>query len=355
MGGPASAVGEGADGTEDTHEHRRSEGHPHAQRTRHHPPGALAGLAATAVAATLAACGTSGSEDEGSSGSASAAGSGDDSQVDVVTWWSAGSEKLGLDALVKVFSSQFPDTTFENKAVSGGAGSQAKQKLAADLAAGNPPDTYQAHAGAEIQADIDGWIQDMKTIEDAGYTPITMGMAWTQLELLGTVLIADLGTEGYNGLFDGTTDWAVAGLDEAGLKVDTDYVWFPVPGTDGVFDLLADAFTLPDGATHPGRAKNWLQCISSKEGQIAFNTVKGSIPSRSDLTDDEKAEFSDYQKAAMDSFGKDTIVSSIAHGAALPAKASNAMNDALTKFAQGASDVASLQTELKAAYDSVAG
>lgn len=403
MGGPASAVGEGADGTEDTHEHRRSEGHPHAQRTHHHPPGALAGLAATAVAATLAACGTSGSEDEGSSGSASAAGSGDDSQVDVVTWWSAGSEKLGLDALVKVFSSQFPDTTFENKAVSGGAGSQAKQKLAADLAAGNPPDTYQAHAGAEIQADIDGWIQDMKTIKDAGYTPITMGMAWTQLELLGTVLIADLGTEGYNGLFDGTTDWdgaevkkaldhystivsftdsslctedwepamkpvmdgkaaynvmgdwAVAGLDEAGLKVDTDYVWFPVPGTDGVFDLLADAFTLPDGATHPGRAKNWLQCISSKEGQIAFNTVKGSIPSRSDLTDDEKAEFSDYQKAAMDSFGKDTIVSSIAHGAALPAKASNAMNDALTKFAQGASDVASLQTELKAAYDSVAG
>ncbi len=434
--------------------------------------GVLAGLAATAVAATLASCGPSGSEDEGSTGS-SAAGSGDASQVDVVTWWSAGSEKLGLDALVKVFSSQFPGTTFENKAVSGGAGSQAKQKLAADLAAGNPPDTYQAHAGAEIQADIDagylvdvsdlytefgltdafpstlldrlkdsegktysipsnvhranvvwastkvlkaagldptkpasdidGWIEDMKTIKDAGYTPITMGMAWTQLELLETVLIADLGTEGYNGLFDGTTDWggtevkkaldhystivsftdsslytedwepamkpvmdgkaaynvmgdwAVAGLDEAGLKVDTDYVWFPVPGTDGVFDFLADAFTLPDGATHPGGAKNWLQCISSKEGQIAFNTVKGSIPSRSDLTDDEKAEFSEYQKAAMDSFGKDTIVSSIAHGAALPAKASNAMNDALTKFAQGASDVASLQTELKAAYDSVAG
>ncbi len=54
----------------------------------------------------------------------------------------------------------------------------------------------------------------------------------------------------------------------------------------------------------------------------------------------------------MDSFAKDTIVSSIAHGAALPAKATNAMNDALTKFAQGASDVAALQADLKAAASS---
>ena len=104
----------------------------------------LAGLGTTAVAATLAASGSSGSKSGG------AAGEGDASQVDVVTWWSAGSEKLGLDALVKVFNQQFPKTKFENKAVSGGAGSQAKQKLAAALAAKNPPDTYQAHAGAEI-------------------------------------------------------------------------------------------------------------------------------------------------------------------------------------------------------------
>ena len=92
----------------------------------------LAGLGTTAVAATLAACATSGSSGSKSGG---AAGEGDASQVDVVTWWSAGSEKLGLDALVKVFNEQFPKTKFENKAVSGGAGSQAKQKLAADLAA----------------------------------------------------------------------------------------------------------------------------------------------------------------------------------------------------------------------------
>ena len=122
----------------------------------------LAGLGITAVAATLAACATSGSSGSKSGG---AAGEGDASQVDVVTWWSAGSEKLGLDALVKVFNQQFPKTKFENKAVSGGAGSQAKQKLAADLAAKNPPDTYQAHAGAEIKDHIEaGYLLDVSSL-----------------------------------------------------------------------------------------------------------------------------------------------------------------------------------------------
>lgn len=225
-----------------------------------------------------------------------------------------------------------------------------------------------------------------------------MGMAWTQMGLFESVLIADLGAEKYSGLFDGTTDWAgaevtkavehyakivsftdkslytedwepaikpimegkaaynvmgdwaVAGFNAAKKTAGTDYVYFPVPGTKGIFDFLADSFTLPEKAKHPGGAKNWLSCISSKEGQVAFNTVKGSIPARTDLTDEEKKKFSEYQRSAMEDFSKDTIVSSIAHGAALPAKASNAMGDALSKFAQGASDAKALQKALAEAY-----
>ena len=397
----------------------------------------LIGATATALAATLAACGSS---DKKGGKSGEAVGEGDASQVDVVTWWQAGSEKDGLEALVKVFNAQFPKTKFANKAIAGGGGSQAKQKLAADLSAGNPPDTYQAHAGAELKDDIDAgylqdvsklydefklkdafpktlmerltvdgaiysvpsnihrnnvvwasvsvlkaagldpakpaqtidaWISDMEKIKAAGYTPITMGMAWTQMGLFESVLIADLGAEKYSGLFDGKTDWAgaevtkavehyakivsftdkslytedwepaikpimegkaaynvmgdwaVAGFNAAKKSAGTDYVYFPVPGTKGIF---------------------------SKEGQVAFNTVKGSIPSRTDLTDEEKKKFSEYQRSAMEDFSKDTIVSSIAHGAALPAKASNAMGDALSKFAQGASDAKALQKALAEAY-----
>ena len=44
-------------------------------------------------------------------------------QVEVFTWWASGSEKVGLDALVKVFNEQNPDIEFINASVAGGAGS----------------------------------------------------------------------------------------------------------------------------------------------------------------------------------------------------------------------------------------
>lgn len=42
-----------------------------------------------------------------------------------------------------------------------------------------------------------------------------MGMAWTQMGLFESVLIADLGAEKYSGLFDGKTDWAGAEVTNA--------------------------------------------------------------------------------------------------------------------------------------------
>ncbi|MDO5729321.1 MAG: ABC transporter substrate-binding protein [Actinomycetaceae bacterium] len=434
---------------------------------------ALAGVAALSL--TLAACGggdSGGGEpaDTGEGTTTEKPWEGDASQVSVTTWWEAGSEKLGLEALVEVFNEQNPDTEFINAALAGGGGSQAKQKLAADLAANNPPDTFQAHAGAEltdyidaaqitdiaglydelklrdafpaslidrltvdgaiysipsnvhranvvwanptvleeagidpaaVPADMDAWLADMEKIKAAGKTPLTLGMAWTQSQLLETVLIADLGADGYNGLFDGSTawdsdgvkkalghfeklltftdpslysedwepamqlvvdgkaaynvmgDWAIASFDSQNKVAGQDYIYFPVPGTDGIFDFLADSFTLPVGAPHPGGTKAWLQTVSSKEGQIAFNKVKGSIPARSDLTDAEKGEFSDYQQNAMESFGSDTIVSSIAHGAALPVKMSNAINDAVAKFVEGGSSLDEFQQELVKATDGI--
>lgn len=416
----------------------------------------LCGVAIAAL--SLTACG---------GGNTPTAKDGGASEVDVMTWWSAGSEKDGLEALVKVFNQQHPNTKFVNQAISGGAGDQAKQKLQTDLAAGTPPDSYQAHAGAELSADIaagyltnvsnlydefklreafpktlidrltvdgkiysipsnvhranvvwanvkvlkeaglnpakpatdiKGWIADMEKIKAAGKTPITVGATWTQLQLLETILISDLGADGYNDLMAGKMkwdnpkvgeafkdfdtimkltdkglwsgdwepamagvvkddkvaynvmgDWALAAFNAANKKAGVNYVYFPVPGTKGIFDFLADSFTLPVKAKHPGGAKNWLNTISSKEGQIAFNTVKGSIPARSDLSDAEKAKFSEYQQSAMKDFGSDIIVSSIAHGAALPLNVTEAMKQALGQYDSGSLDTAGLQKAFAAA------
>ncbi|OLT22137.1 sugar ABC transporter substrate-binding protein [Ornithinimicrobium sp. CNJ-824] len=416
----------------------------------------------------LAACGngdSGGSSDDG--GGTAGGGEEDASEVQVMTWWAQGSEKAGLEALVEVFNEQHPDTEFVNAALAGGGGSQAKQKLQADLQAENPPDTFQAHAGAELQdyidagqiedvsnlydefgltdvfpetlmeqltvddkiysipsnvhrsnvtwvnpavleevgidpssppADLDAWMADMEKVADAGKIPVSLGMDWTQTHLLENILLSELGPEAYNGLWDGSTDWggsevnsaltkfgqivewsntdrdgldwepalqqvmegnaaynvmgdwAVAAYDAQDMTGGEDYLYWPVPGTDGIFNYLADSFTLPVGAPHPGGTKAWLDTISSAEGQLAFNTVKGSIPARTDI---DAAEFPEYQQSAMEDFSSDTIVGSLAHGAAAPVAVSTAVNQAIVKFSQGASDVDTLQQELVAATDSL--
>ena len=412
---------------------------------------AATGLAVASLA--LTACDSGGDTDATGDGAA-----GD--EVEVFTWWASGSEKLGLDAMVGVFEEQHPDVTFVNGAVAGGAGSAAKDLLQSRLQADDPPDTFQAHAGAELTdyitagqledisdlydefdlrdafpadlvdrltvdgkiysvpsnihrsnmvwanpsvleeagldpaaeyASLDDWFVALDAVQAAGKTPLSVATTWTQVHLLENVLLADLGAEGYSGLWDGTTDWqgsevlgaledfekllsytntdrdgldwpdatqqvidgqaafnvmgdwAVAAFAEAGKEPGTDFIYFPVPGTDGVFNFLADSFTLPVGAPHPDGARAWLETVGSAEGQTAFNKAKGSIPAR---TDANPVDFSEYQQTAIESFGQDTIVSSLAHGAAAPIATLNGISDATSKFTTGASDVLTFQSEL---------
>ena len=72
------------------------------------------------------------------------------SQVEVFSWWVGPGEADGLAAMVKVFNQMYPNVEFVNAAVAGGAGTNARAVLATRLAAGDPPDSWQAHAGQEI-------------------------------------------------------------------------------------------------------------------------------------------------------------------------------------------------------------
>ena len=415
-------------------------------RSRNVASAAIAGL----VAVALAACGSN--TQTGDTGNANApttplqttsGGAGGD--VGVFTWWAAGSEKAGLDALVKLFNEKYPNDKFVNLAVAGGAGSNAKAKLASDLQNNQPPDSFQGHAGAElldyidkgqiepvndvikalggesvfpkdlldrltvqgniysvpsnihranvvwanaavlkkagineVPKDLKAWMADMDKVKASGVsTPLSVSGTWTQVQLLENVLIADLGVDGYSGLFDGKTkwdsdqvkqavgdykkllsyantasdgddwpvatdmvidgkaaynvmgDWAVAEFNDKGKKQGQDWTWFPTPGTDGVFDFLADSFTLPKGAKNPGGTKDWLMLIGSAEGQKAFNLAKGSIPARTDVP---ASDFPAYQQDAMKAFKENKIVSSIAHGAAVSLAWNADISTAVSKF-----------------------
>src|SRR5581483_3515864 len=71
-------------------------------------------------------------------------------QVEIFSWWVGGGEAAGLAAMQKVFEAKYPSIKFVNAAVAGGSGTNARAVLATRLSAGDPPDSWQAHAGQEI-------------------------------------------------------------------------------------------------------------------------------------------------------------------------------------------------------------
>jgi glucose/mannose transport system substrate-binding protein len=362
----------------------------------------------------LAACGTPAAE-KPASGS-----------VEVFSWWTGGGEAAGLEAMIKVFNAEYPDVEFVNAAVAGGAGTNARAVLATRLQSGDPPDSWQGHAGqeligtyvaggqiqplndlyeaegwlavmpqtliplisengniysvpvnihranvlwynpavleangVEVPGAMNEWFAAMDTLQAAGVTPLALGEQWTQLHLFETVLLGSLGTDAYNGLWDGSTDWGSpavkAALDdfakaltyansdaaslswqdaaqlvvngdaafnvmgdwaegyfrELGKEPNVDYGWAATPGSDGVFQFLSDSFVLAVGAPDPDAATAWLKVAGSKAGQEAFNPVKGSICAR---TDCDRALFGVYLQSAMDDWSSNAIAGSLTHG-----------------------------------------
>ncbi len=75
--------------------------------------------------------------------------------VEINSWWTAGGEAEGLKALIDLFQSKYPNVKVINATVAGGAGTNAKAVFKTRMLGGNPPDTFQVHAGHEL---IDTWV-----------------------------------------------------------------------------------------------------------------------------------------------------------------------------------------------------
>jgi glucose/mannose transport system substrate-binding protein len=386
-------------------------------------------------------------------------------KVEVFSWWTAGGEADGLNAMIKLYNEKYPNIEFVNATVAGGAGSNAKAVLATRMQASDPPDSFQGHAGHEL---IDTWAKadklepvtsifkdngwndkfpkgvidiltyngeiwsvpvnihrsnvlwyNTKIFSDAGLTapktldeffavadrliaaditPLALGDngIWAATHLFESVLLGTMGPDKYKGLWIGTTDWngadvkaalenmvkilsyvnddhAALSWDQAaqlvidgsaamtimgdwaegyfkskGLTPNNEFGYVPSPGTSGNFIMLSDSFTLPKGAKDHANAVAWLTLCGSKEGQDAFNPLKGSIPAR---TDGDRALYDVYLQSAMDDFNSNTIVPSLAHGAAASEGWVTAFNDTMTLFVTN-QDVAAAQTAMaKACVD----
>ncbi len=72
-------------------------------------------------------------------------------QLVVGSWWTAGGEAEGLAGMFKIYREKYPGVEIVNAAVAGGAGSVFKGVLKTRLIGGDPPDTFQLHAGLEVE------------------------------------------------------------------------------------------------------------------------------------------------------------------------------------------------------------
>lgn len=384
-----------------------------------------------------------------------------DTQLEVFSWWTGGGEEAGLNAMIAIWNATYPETEFINAAVAGGAGSNAKAVLATRLSAGDPPDSFQGHAGQEMigtyvaagqleplddlyelngwydvfpasliplisqdghpysvpvnihranvlwynpkvlaqynvtapdPTSFDSWIVSLDALKAAGMaTPLALGEQWTVVQLYETILLATVGPETYTALWNGESDWASADVAksienfakvltytntdyatltwqdasklvadgdaafnvmgdwaEGYFRVDlalvpqTDYGWMAVPGTKGSYDFLSDSFNLPIGAKHRDAAIKWLTLCGSKEGQDAFNPVKGSIPARNDA---DKSLYGEYLRSAMADWATDVVVGSLWHGVVANDTWKAAINDAFGLYLTD-NDAAKLQASL---------
>jgi glucose/mannose transport system substrate-binding protein len=231
------------------------------------------------------------------------------------------------------------------------------------------------------------------TVADAlkakGITPLALGDVdpFASIQLMETVLLGKLGADGYDGLWTGKTDWSSAAVtdalntyqkmlgyvnsDHSSLSWDqandlvisgkaamtvmgdwlegdnkakgfTDYGYIPSPGTAGIYDALSDTFGLPKSAPNQAAVECWLKVVGSKAGQEAFNPLKGSICAR---TDCDPTLFDTYLQSAIADWKKDTIVPSLAHGAAASQGWLTSVSDAVTAFVAD-KNVSSLQSRL---------
>lgn len=78
-------------------------------------------------------------------------------------WWTAGGEKEGVDALFKSYKEKNPNFQVVDNPVPGGAGVEIKAVMKSLMLAGNPPTTFQVHAGAELKNYVDNGLLDPVT------------------------------------------------------------------------------------------------------------------------------------------------------------------------------------------------
>ncbi|MFN8830727.1 MAG: ABC transporter substrate-binding protein [Labrys sp. (in: a-proteobacteria)] len=143
-------------------------------------------------------------------------------------------------------------------------------------------------------------------------------------------------------------DWAKGEFLKAGQKPGTDFVCIRFPGTQGAVTFNSDQFMMfKVGDGDKAAQLQMASAIESPSFQSAFNVVKGSVPARTDVSNEA---FDDCGKKGMadlaDASANGKLFGSMAHGHAAPAAVKNALYDVVTAHFNGELDSKAAAAEL---------
>jgi glucose/mannose transport system substrate-binding protein len=143
-------------------------------------------------------------------------------------------------------------------------------------------------------------------------------------------------------------DWAKGEFINAGKVPEEDFLCFRFPGTSEQVTFNADQFMMFDqGGAVSAEQAALATAILSPSFQSAFNVVKGSVPARTDVSNEAfdacgKKGMADLAAAAASG----NLFGSMAHGHANEASVKNAMYDVITAHFNGEFDSETAVAEL---------
>ncbi|HEX2281455.1 MAG TPA: ABC transporter substrate-binding protein, partial [Thermomicrobiales bacterium] len=249
-----------------------------------------------------------------------------------------------------------------------------------------------ADAGVEItdEMTVDQFFEIAEALSGSDVT--ALGLAnqdqFPAPQLLENILLAQLGPEGYSGLWDGSVAWdsedVTAAIDvmarmleftnddyssltwdgaadrviegSAAMTSMGDWAWgfftgrgvedqigyVAHPGTAGSFMSVIDGFTMPVGAPHPINAESWLLTCGNADAQTAFAPFKGAIPARTDV---DTSGFNEYMQWSANDFANGSVVASMAHSQAASPQFKQSIFEATNAFL-ASGDTAIFQEDL---------
>jgi len=113
--------------------------------------------------------------------------------------------------------------------------------------------------------------------------------------------------------------------------------WIAFPGTEGTYTYHIDAIVAP--ANNPSEEETiaWQKYVGTKEAQIAFNNLKGSVPLRTDIDPSELGDFIGLTYEDLTS--SESYPPTLAHGLAVTPEQMGSCKTAMSENMMGPYDV----------------